>query len=120
MSPASGRVLVVEDNPDARLALHLLLELRGYDVEEAEDGPRGVRKALDWQPDVAVVDIGLPVFDGYEVARQVKAALGGIRLIALTAYGRQEDRQRAFAAGFDVHLTKPADPDELCRHLHPA
>src|SRR5438067_13523369 len=88
----SRRVLVVEDNPDSRLSLHLLLEMRGYDVEEAEDGLRGVRKALDWQPDVAVVDIGLPVFDGYEVARQLKAALGGsIRLIALTAYGRTED-----------------------------
>ena len=121
LSVASRRVLVVEDNPDSRLSLHILLEMRGYEVEEAEDGLRGVRKALAWQPDVAVVDIGLPVFDGYEVARQIKAALGGgIRLIALTAYGRTEDRQRAFAAGFDVHLTKPADPDELCRHLRPA
>jgi CheY-like chemotaxis protein len=118
---APRRVLVVEDNPDSRLSLLILLEMRGYDVEEAGDGLRGVRKALAWQPAVAVVDIGLPVFDGYAVARQLKAALGGsIRLIALTAYGRPEDRQRAFAAGFDVHLTKPADPDELCRHLRPA
>lgn len=101
--------------------IRLLLEMRGFQVEEAGDGPEGVRKALDWHPEVAVVDIGLPVFDGYEVARQLKAALGGgIRLIALTAYGRPEDRQRAFEAGFDVHLTKPADPDELCRHLLPA
>jgi len=96
----------------------MLLETRGYCVQEAGDGQEGVRKALDWKPDVAVVDIGLPLLNGYEVARQVKAALDDrIRLIALTAYGRPEDRERAFQAGFDVHLTKPADPDELCRHL---
>ena len=64
-----------------------------------------------------MVDIGLPLLDGYQVARRVKAALDGIRLVALTAYGRPEDRQRAFEAGFDVHLTKPADLDALRRLL---
>ena len=62
------RVLVVEDIPEVRMMLRLLLEVKGFLVEEAGDGPEGVRKALDWYPDVAVVDIGLPLFDGYEVA----------------------------------------------------
>jgi CheY-like chemotaxis protein len=117
-TPGRDRVLVVEDNPLSRATLHLLLELNGFQVEDAEDGAEGVRRALGWQPDVAVVDIGLPVLDGYEVARQVKAALAGhIRLVALTAYASPEDKAKAFAAGFDVHLGKPADPEELCRQL---
>ena len=118
--PARRRVLVVEDNPDSRCALRVLLELHGFQVQEAGDGQEGLRKALDWHPDAAVVDIGLPVLDGYEVARQVKAAGHATRLIALTAYGSPEDKERAFAAGFDAHLTKPAEPDELLRHLQPA
>jgi CheY-like chemotaxis protein len=112
------RVLVVEDHADSRYTLRALLEMWGYAVAEAADGPAGVQKALDWRPEAAVVDIGLPGFDGYEVARQVKRALGeGTLLIALTAYGRPEDRRRAFAAGFAHHLTKPADPQELHRLL---
>ncbi len=114
------RVLVVEDIPEVRLLLRLLLEVKGFQVEEAGDGREGVRKAIDWRPEVAVMDIGLPGFDGYEVARRVSALDGNIRLIALTVYGSPEDRRRAFEAGFDVHLTKPADPDELCRHLRQA
>ena len=71
-------------------------------------------KALTWRPEVAVLDIGLPLLDGYEVARRLRAALAGaVRLIALTGYGTDDDRERAFAAGFDHHLTKPADPEEL-------
>jgi CheY-like chemotaxis protein len=111
-----SRVLLVEDNADHRLSLRLLLEAWGYQVEEAADGPQGVQKARDWRPDSAVVDIGLPGFDGYEVARRVRAFDGHIRLIALTAYGGAEDRRRAFQAGFAHHLTKPADPHEL-QHL---
>jgi CheY-like chemotaxis protein len=113
-APASRRVLVVEDNPDGREMLKLLLRLCGHQVEEAQDGREGVEKALAWGPEVAVLDIGLPVLDGYEVARRLKAALGGrVLLIALTAYGGPEDRRRAFQAGFDHHLTKPAEADEL-------
>jgi CheY-like chemotaxis protein len=112
--------LVVEDNPDGREILKLLLELCGYQVEAAKDGREGVEKALAWRPEVVVTDIGLPVLDGYEVARVVRAAAGGrVRLIALTAYGSPEDIQRAFEAGFDHHLTKPADPVELLRLLRP-
>jgi CheY-like chemotaxis protein len=112
------RVLVVEDNPACRDSLCLLLSLSGFQVEQARDGREGVQKALTWRPAAAVVDIGLPVLDGYEVARCLREALNGlIVLIALTGYGQPEDRQRALAAGFDHHLTKPADPENLLRLL---
>jgi CheY-like chemotaxis protein len=118
LSPAGRprRVLVVEDHPDTRESLRTLLRAWGHEVEVAGDGAQGLAKALGWRPEVAVLDIGLPRLDGYEVARRVRPAVGGeVRLIALTGYGAAEDRQRAFAAGFDHHLTKPADPDELRR-----
>jgi CheY-like chemotaxis protein len=90
----------------------------GHEVEVAEDGSAGVHKALAWRPEVAVVDIGLPVLDGYEVARRLRAALKErIFLIALTGYNQAEDRQRAFEAGFNVHMAKPADLEELSRLL---
>jgi two-component system, sensor histidine kinase len=120
-APASCRVLLVEDKLDGRATLRNLLELWGYKVETAADGRQGVEKGLAWRPDVAVLDIGLPGLDGYEVARRLRAALGGrLVLIALTGYGSPEDKQRAFDAGFDRHLTKPADPGELLRLLRPA
>jgi CheY-like chemotaxis protein len=112
------RVLVVEDNVDGRETMAELLRLWGHEVEAAEDGREGVEKALAWQPDRAVVDIGLPVLNGYEVARRVKASLGDrIRLIALTGYGTPKDRQQAFDSGFDAFMTKPADLDQLSRLL---
>jgi signal transduction histidine kinase/CheY-like chemotaxis protein len=108
------RVLIVEDNPDGRETLRLLLQLDGHQVEVAPDGPLGVKKALAWRPDVALIDIGLPGLDGYDVARQVRAALGNrVRLIALTGYGQPHDRRRALEAGFDLHLVKPVDPEML-------
>jgi CheY-like chemotaxis protein len=119
-SPASPpcRVLIVEDNPDSRESLRWLLEMWGHQVEVAEDGQRGVAKALHWKPDTAVVDIGLPLLDGYQVARQVRAVLhDSIVLIALTGYGQPEARVRAFQAGFDIFLTKPADPRSLQQAL---
>jgi two-component system, sensor histidine kinase len=120
-APASCRVLLVEDNPDGREMFRLLLELCGHTVEEAADGREGVEKALAWEPEVAVVDIGLPGLDGYEVARRLRAALGiRVTLIALTAYGSPEDIRLAFRAGFDHHLTKPSHPAELLRLLQPA
>jgi CheY-like chemotaxis protein len=110
------RVLVVEDHPDGRASLRLLLQAWGYEVEVAADGGEGVEKALSWRPDVAVVDIGLPVLSGFEVAQRTRAALGaGVRLVALTAYHDAEGRARG--AGFDDFLTKPADPDELAQAL---
>jgi CheY-like chemotaxis protein len=110
------RVLVVEDHPDGRASLRLLLQFWGFEVEVAADGRAGLAKALSWRPDCAVVDIGLPLLSGFEVAEGARAALGrGIRLVALTAYGETEDQ--ALRAGFDDFLTKPADPDELARAL---
>jgi CheY-like chemotaxis protein len=108
------RVLIVEDNPDGRDMLQLLLELLGHQVQIAADGVQGVEKALRWHPEVAVIDIGLPRMDGYQVARKIREALGcDIFLISQTGYGRPEDRARALAAGFDVHLVKPVDPADL-------
>ena len=116
---APQRILIVEDNADAREMLRELLERAGNEVFEANDGPQGVEAALRLQPDVALVDIGLPLFDGYEVARQIRAhpEVSSVRLIAITGYGSSADRARSAAAGFDLHLTKPVDPDELTRIL---
>jgi len=112
------RVLIIEDNRDGRETLECLVGMWGFEVESAEDGLHGVRKALEWQPDVAIVDIGLPLLDGYEVARRVRATMGNrVFLVALTAYGRPEDRHRALEAGFDAHMTKPANLEELSRLL---
>jgi two-component system, sensor histidine kinase len=114
----SRHILVVEDNPDAREMLRVSLELEGHRVEAAEDGLRGVETALLSRPEVALVDIGLPGLNGYEVATRLRAALGrSIALIALTGYGQPEDRERTRRAGFDAHLVKPVDPDTLTRLL---
>jgi CheY-like chemotaxis protein len=116
--PLSRRVLLVEDNPDGRETLQLLLEAYGYDVVTAADGGQGVQQGLAHRPDVAIVDIGLPVLDGYAVARRLRAALGRkLFLIALTAYARPEDRRQSREAGFDVHLGKPADFHDLLQLL---
>src|SRR6185295_1772017 len=113
------RVLIVEDNSDSRELLESLLKMDGYEVKTAEDGQRGYEAILNHHPDVALVDIGLPGMNGLEVARRVRAKLGErrIRLVALTGYGRAVDRDAVFAAGFDEHLVKPIDPDDLARVL---
>jgi CheY-like chemotaxis protein len=118
MSAAVRSVLVIEDNPDAREALVALLELDGYHVESAADGPTAIELTRAKRPDVALVDIGLPGIDGYEVARRIRG-LGGQQptLVALTGYGQPEDRQRAVEAGFDAHLVKPVDPSNLAELL---
>ena len=118
--PAQPRhVLVVEDSADVRDALRALLEVWGHHVEVAEDGPVGVEMARLSRPEIALVDIGLPGFDGYQVAERLRAAPAGheVLLVALSGYGQAEDRRRALAAGFDVHLLKPVDPEELARVL---
>ena len=111
----SGRsILIVEDNPDARDALRVLLELEGHAVEAAGEGQEALELARAKDPDIALVDIGLPGIDGYEVARRVRArdARRPV-LIALTGYGQPEDRRRATEAGFDDMLVKPVDPNLL-------
>ncbi|HEX5010235.1 MAG TPA: MASE1 domain-containing protein [Planctomycetota bacterium] len=103
------RVLVIEDSTDAAQALRILLERSGHTVEVAHDGLGGVAAALRSRPDVVLCDIGLPGLDGYGVAKRLREtpALAGTFLVAITGYGKDEDRHRARAAGFDVHLTKP-------------
>ncbi len=114
----SRHVLVIEDNPDAREMLRTTLEVDGHRVEVAEDGPQGVAMARSSRPDVVLVDIGLPGLNGYEVAKQVRALFGRqVRLIAVTGYGRPEDRRRTEEAGFDTHLTKPVSSERIAEAL---
>ena len=112
-------ILVVEDNADAREMLQAVLEIAGHRVEVARDGLTGVERALAGGHDLAIVDIGLPGLNGYEVAQRIRAGLDGRRpplyLIALTGYGGREQRDRAIGAGFDVHIVKPVNPDTLLR-----
>jgi CheY-like chemotaxis protein len=107
--------LIVEDNEDGREKMAMLLDSYGIRVLQAADGAEGLEAALTHRPDIALIDIGLPGMDGYEVARRLRADPGtrGIRLVALTGYGLLEDQQRALAAGFDLHLVKPVPPDSL-------
>jgi CheY-like chemotaxis protein len=107
------RILVVEDNDDARDAVRLLLETAGHEVHEASDGRAGLQAALETRPDVALVDLGLPGIDGFELAKRLRAAGSRIRLVALTGYGQPEDQLRSMEAGFDVHLVKPVDEQRL-------
>jgi CheY-like chemotaxis protein len=114
------RVLLVEDNHDAAESLRTLLELAGYAVQVAGDGPKALAVARTFQPEVVLCDIGLPGdMDGYALAAALRRATGAGRpyLIALTGYGQPADRERALEAGFDRHLTKPADPTVLRRVL---
>jgi CheY-like chemotaxis protein len=121
--PAIGarcrRVLIVEDNADAREGLRLLLTFAGHEVETAEDASSALDKLRTFQPDVALIDIGLPGIDGYGLARMARQTpeARGAYLIALTGYGQVEDRQQALAAGFDAHITKPIDTTKLCDFL---
>ena len=109
------RVLVVDDNADAAGTLAMLLELHGHETREAADGPAALASAAEFQPHMILLDIGLPGMDGYEVARRLRASstTRAATLVALTGYGREEDRQLSLSAGFDHHLVKPADPVEL-------
>jgi two-component system, sensor histidine kinase len=111
---ASRRVLVVEDSADNRAVLQLLLQAWGHEVETAADGLLGAQRAVAWRPEVAVIDLGLPLLDGYQVARHVRAALGAaVFLIALTGEAGPDAPVRATLAGFDAFLLKPADWNEL-------
>ena len=109
------RVLVADDNRDAADALAMLLELAGHEVRVAHGGRAALSLAQTFRPDVAILDIGMPELNGYEVARELRRAPWGARmcLVALTGWGQDEDRQRAQEAGFNRHLTKPVDTDAL-------
>ena len=108
------RVLVAEDIPDAAEMMRLMIECMGHQVRVAIDGVQAVAIAQEFNPHVALLDIGMPRMDGYEAARRIRAALGPrVLLVALTGWGQEEDQRRAYAAGFDRHVTKPAEPDVL-------
>jgi PAS domain S-box-containing protein len=112
------RILIVEDNEDSREMLRVVLERQGQEVFEAGDGAEGVAVASRVRPHLAFVDLGLPVMDGYEVARQLRRLPEPpARLIALTGYGQVEDRRRCLEAGFDDHIVKPIDPLRLAQLL---
>lgn len=115
-SDGRGRkVLVIEDNSDAADTLREILELAGHRVAVAYSGGEGLAKAHEFHPEIILCDLGLPGMDGYEVARALRrdAAMGSTYLVALTGYAQPEDRRRALGAGYDVHLSKPADPSVL-------
>jgi len=113
--PTAARVLIVEDDGDAREGLKSLLEMWGHEVSVAEDGPRGIERALADRPDVALIDVGLPGMDGYQVALRLAEVLGehSIFMVALTGYAAPEDRSRAFESGFHAHLAKPINYAKL-------
>jgi two-component system CheB/CheR fusion protein len=115
--PKGKRVVVIEDNPDGAEMLGLLLEHAGYEVFTAEDGKSGIELIERVEPDVALVDIGLPVMDGFQLARWARAQpkYRGLYMLALTGYGQAADRAAALEAGFDEHLVKPVDAEELRR-----
>jgi len=115
----SRKILVVEDNLDAQNMLRLLLEMWGHEVLVASDGVAGIEAIETHLPDIALVDIGLPVVDGYDLARRIRSQGNHekVRLVALTGYGAPEQLNRALEAGFDLHLVKPVEPEQLARVL---
>ncbi len=111
------RILIVDDNLDAREALARLLELAGHEVYQAADGPAGLEAASLSRPDVAIIDIGLPGMNGFEVARRLKAGAPQVRLIALTGYGHGDHRRMGDEVGFETYLLKPVAFETLQRAL---
>lgn len=110
----SRRVLVVDDNADSAEMISLSLRFAGHEVQTALDGNQALTAAATFAPDVVLLDIGLPVLNGYEVAQRIRAGSGPQPLlVALTGWGQDEDRRRSAAAGFDAHLVKPVDHEEL-------
>ena len=116
---ASRKVLIADDNRDAADSLAVLLRMDGHEVAVAYDGPQALALLAHVQPEVALLDIGMPGLDGYEVARRVRQGPLGraITLIAVTGWGQDRDKTQAHQAGFDHHFSKPVDPERLCRLL---
>ncbi len=107
-------VLVVDDNVDAAELLAEALRSRGHEVQVAYDGPSALAAVEEVSPRVALLDLGLPVMDGFELARRLRERLGAVRLVAVTGYGQEPDRRASAQAGFDAHLVKPVDLDAIC------
>lgn len=114
--PDSGwRVLVVDDNVDSADSIAMLLQMSGHEVRVSYSGPDAVETAVEYRPDIVLLDIGLPGIDGYEVARRLRKRpeLREVKLIAVTGYGQEADRLQSQEAGFDYHLVKPVDAQKL-------
>jgi len=113
------RILIADDHEDAAESLALILEAAGHVVRRTHDGEAALAAVSEFAPDVALVDIGMPKVDGYQVAQRLRAmpATAAVRLVALTGWGQERDRERARAAGFDAHLVKPVAPETLTRLL---
>ena len=108
------RILVCDDNVDSADTLRALFASDGHEVFCFHDSRTCLEKALEWRPDLVFLDIGMPQMTGYAVARHIRARYGShIHIVAVTAYGSQEDKTVAFEAGFDVHLVKPVSPEKL-------
>jgi signal transduction histidine kinase/CheY-like chemotaxis protein len=116
------RIMIVDDNQDAAQLLAETLQLAGHDVQVAYDAPSALESVSDFAPEVIVMDIGLPVMDGYELARAIRGMpeVNPPRLIALTGYAQESDRSRALEAGFSEHLVKPIDIERLLSAIHPS
>jgi len=116
---ARYRILIADDNVDALQALAQLLTLWGHDVQTALDGAEAVEAAIRFKPEVAVIDLGMPRVNGYDVARQIREQPWGkkVLLVAATGWAKEEDRRRSKQAGFDVHLAKPVEPSALLELL---
>jgi CheY-like chemotaxis protein len=115
----SRRVLAVDDNRDAVESLAILLQAEGYETRTAHNGVEAIRIFEAWNPEIVILDIGMPGFDGYEVAQRIRMLKPReqVLLIAITGWGQHAHIERAFAVGFDHHLVKPADPDALMKIL---
>jgi PAS domain S-box-containing protein len=115
--PARRRVLVVEDEADSRECLKLLLETEGHQVTLTDNGAAALEEIARFRPDIALVDVGLPGMDGYEIARRARALEAGkaLKLVAITGYGGEAHRRRARSAGFDMHVVKPISYEQLAR-----
>lgn len=115
-----GRTIVmVEDNPDNRTIYSVLLEIRGYEVFQAEDAETGIAMIHDRHPDLVLMDISLPQMDGFEATARLKndPDTAAIPIVALTAHAFEEDRRRAFEVGFDGYLTKPVEPRRVLEEV---
>ena len=120
VAASTPKVLIVDDNRDAADSLHALLRDHGFACASALDGPSGLETVAAFEPDVVLLDIGLPGLDGYEVARRIRALPQGEKylIVAVTGYGEERDRERSAQAGFDAHLVKPVDFDQLLAIIH--
>lgn len=118
--PVAGRkILVVDDNRDAALTMAMLLRITGNKIEMAHDGHEAVQRAVTFQPDLVLLDIGMPVMNGYDACRAIRQQVGGdrVRIVALTGWGQEDDRRKSREAGFDAHLVKPVEHATLLKTL---